>query len=170
MWKTMLKPKIIIGFQTTEATLFCRERCLGPLFCRGRCQVYKSEFEKLNPLYSFSSLQCVRAYITLNASEPNLLVLPVRVWQIGSIHLTTESFSWRTWRQHCIVYCYLSPLKTALKLKPTLTFSHCRKRSFTWKQVAEEESKGHALIQVSLHSMNFPSPLPAINDPTRHRK
>lgn len=170
MWKTMLKPKIIIGFQTTEATLFCRERCLGLLFCRGDARFINLSLKNWIHFILFPLFKrlCVRAHITLNASEPNLLVLPVRVWQIGSIYLTTESFSWRTWRQHCIVYCYLSPLKTALK--PTSTFSHCRKWSFTWKQVAEEESKDHALIQVSLHSMNFPSTLSAINDPTSYRK
>lgn len=112
-WKTLLKPKIIVGCQTTEATHleeFCKKKrwCLGLLFCRG-----DARFINLNlntgPLHPFLSwtfyVYCRSSNASLLSAKLNLLVLTMWIWQAESICLSMASFSWRTWGQRCIDYC-----------------------------------------------------------------
>lgn len=63
-WKTLLKPKIIVGCQTTEATHleeFCKKKVMfGPFVLQGRCQVYKSEFEyRATSSFSLLNVLCL---------------------------------------------------------------------------------------------------------------
>lgn len=96
--KIMLKPIIIIAFQTTEATHleeFCRNWCLGLLFCRGDARFINLSLNT-GPLYSFFSWTFYVCYRFYNISD--LSLLPARLnlpflamWlQVGSNYLKME--------------------------------------------------------------------------------
>lgn len=165
----MLKPKITIGCQTTEATLleqFCEKWRLGAFVLQRRCQDYKSEFECCcwDTLFFFlwrSFYVCYRYDITSNDwLLSSRLILPV----LTMLCLTTS------WMHLFInVVIFLEDMKATLhRLLLSLRIVH--KKLFLLKTVLvfmetggtggyksrKYKSRGHSLIWVLLHSMNFP--------------